>query len=211
MDEMTLHRKRRLRHLIDSQYGGSQARFAQAAKLTEGRLSQIASPEHSFGERSARNLASELRLDERYFEAGFVADPAYLQISRLNVTVGAGDGRPVLSEDIIDGLAFKRDFLRDVGITNPDDGAVVDIKGESMGATVWNGSVVLVNKRAREPVKSKIFVFLSGEGPVVKRVLYERNRWIARSDNEDKKRFPDFPLSEENEILGRAVWMGAKL
>ncbi|MDA8522010.1 S24 family peptidase [Acidovorax sp. NCPPB 4044] len=211
MDEMTLHRKRRLRHLIDSGYEGSQAKFASAAGLSEGRLSQIVSPEHSFGERAARNLANELRLDERYFEAGFAADPAYLQVARMSVAVGAGDGPPVISEDIIDGLAFRRDFLRDCGINNPDDAAVLDVKGESMGSTVWDRSVILVNKRARDPVRNKIFVFVNGEGPVVKRVVREDGRWVARSDNSDKRRYPDFPFTEDNRLIGQAVWVAAKL
>lgn len=72
MDDITQHRKSRLRALIDSPtYGGSQASFAKAAGLTEGRVSQLLDPNQSFGERSARNIASELRLGDRYFEEGF--------------------------------------------------------------------------------------------------------------------------------------------
>ena len=72
MDDITQHRKARLRALIDSAtYGGSQASFAKAAGLTEGRVSQLLDPNQSFGERSARNVATELRLGERYFEEGF--------------------------------------------------------------------------------------------------------------------------------------------
>lgn len=72
MDDITQHRKSRLRALIDSPtYGGSQANFAKAAGLTEGRVSQLLDPNQSFGERSARNIASELRLGDRYFEEGF--------------------------------------------------------------------------------------------------------------------------------------------
>ena len=72
MDDITQHRKARLRTLIDSPaYGGSQASFAKAAGLTEGRVSQLLDPNQSFGERAARNIASELRLADRYFEEGF--------------------------------------------------------------------------------------------------------------------------------------------
>ena len=72
MDDITQHRKMRLRALIDSPvYGGSQASFAKAAGLTEGRVSQLLDPNQSFGERSAKNIVSELRLEDRYFEEGF--------------------------------------------------------------------------------------------------------------------------------------------
>jgi len=69
---MTLHRKRRLRALIaGSPYHGSQLEFAKAVGLTEGRISQLVDDSQSFGERSARRVANELRLDDRYFELEF--------------------------------------------------------------------------------------------------------------------------------------------
>lgn len=209
---MTLHRKRRLRALIDAApYNGSQLAFAQAAKLTEGRVSQMVAPEHSFGERSARNVANELRLDERYFEQGYSADSDSITIPRLGVIVAAGDGRVTTTEEVIGGLAFRADFLRECGIYEADDGVILNVRGDSMGTTVPDGAVLLVNKKGREPLKKKIFVFLNGEGPVVKRVLYEGGRWMARSDNEDKDRYPDFPFDDGHALIGRAVWMGAKL
>jgi phage repressor protein C with HTH and peptisase S24 domain len=76
MDDLTRHRKNRLRELIESEpYSGSQAAFAAAAGLSEGRISQLLKPDESFGERSARNIESELRLSERYFESGLAAEP----------------------------------------------------------------------------------------------------------------------------------------
>lgn len=209
---MTLHRKRRLRALIDAApYNGSQLAFAQAANLTEGRVSQLVDPKHSFGERSARNVANELRLDERYFEQGFSADSDSIIIPRLDVLVGAGDGKVTTSEEVIGGLAFRADFLRECGIYESEDGVILNVRGESMGSTVVDGAVLLVNKKGREPLKNKIFVFLSGEGPVVKRVLYEGGRWMARSDSENKDKYPDFPFDDGHALIGRAVWMGAKL
>jgi SOS-response transcriptional repressor LexA len=72
MDGMTLHRKRRLRELIAAPpYRGSQKVFGDRVGLSEGRVSQLVDDEHSFGERSASNITSELRLDERYFEMGY--------------------------------------------------------------------------------------------------------------------------------------------
>ncbi|CAN7448545.1 S24 family peptidase [Acidovorax sp. LjRoot66] len=212
MDEMTLHRKRRLRALIEAApYNGSQLAFAQAAKLSEGRVSQLVDPKHSFGERSARNIANELRLDGRYFEQGYSADAESITIPRLDVIVAAGDGRVTTSEEVVEGLAFRADFLRECGIYAAEDGVVLNVRGESMGLTVPDGAVLLVNKKGREPLKKKVFVFLSGEGPVVKRVLYEGGRWMARSDNEDKSTYPDFPFDDGHALIGRAVWMGAKL
>ena len=209
---MTLHRKRRLRALIDSpQFGGSQLALARAVGLSEGRVSQLLDPEDSFGERSAKKIAGELRLELRYFEAGFSSDSEGLLIPRLDVHVGAGDGRVTSSEDVIGGLTFRRDFLRECGIHEESEGVIVNVKGESMAASVWDGAVVLINKKERLPVKNKIFVFAKGEGAVVKRVVFEGDRWIARSDNDNKVDFADFPFEDGQTLIGRAVWMGVKL
>lgn len=213
MDELTRHRKRRLKELVDAPpYRGSQAALAASIHKTESYVSQLANPEkYPFGELTARRIAQTLRLDERYFEHGYQTDDESLLIPLLNVEVGAGSGRIVSSEEQIGGLTFRSDFLRECGIYGPDEGVVLNVKGHSMGNTVPDGAVVLVNKKGREPIKNKIFVFLDDQGPVVKRVLYSNNRWIARSDNEDKTKYPDFPFKDGHVLLGRAVWMGAKL
>lgn len=213
MDELTRHRKRRLKDLIAAPpYRGSQAALAEAINKTESYISQLVNPEkYQFGELTARRIAQALHLDERYFEQGYSTDVESIQIPRLNVVVAAGDGKVVTSEDVIGGLSFRSDFLRECGIYEADDGVVLNVKGTSMADTVRDGSVLLVNKKGREPIKNKVFVFVNGDGPVVKRVVQEGGRWIARSDNEDKKRFPDFPFEDGHALLGRAVWMGAKL
>ncbi|KQR62636.1 S24 family peptidase [Acidovorax sp. Leaf160] len=134
-----------------------------------------------------------------------------MEIPWLDVRVAAGEGRPHGEVEAIGGLSFRSDFLRDCGIYKNEEGVILNVTGESMGCSVWDGSVVLVNTKIKDPVKNKIFVFVDGEGPVVKRVVQEDGRWIARSDNTDKKRYPDFPFGNGHQVIGQAVWMGAKL
>ncbi|WP_052520986.1 LexA family protein [Acidovorax temperans] len=71
MDSLTKHRKDRLRQLIDGPpFFGNQAEFARHAGLTKGRINQLLDEQHSFGERSATNLALKLDLAPYYFESG---------------------------------------------------------------------------------------------------------------------------------------------
>lgn len=73
MDDLTKHRKRRLRDLIAAHpFGGNQNAFAAKADLSEGRISQLLSESSAFGERSAARIAQNLTLPDRYFEEGFV-------------------------------------------------------------------------------------------------------------------------------------------
>lgn len=135
-----------------------------------------------------------------------------LDIARLDVHVAAGCGNVVEQVDRIGGLSFRRDFLRSVGIytDNEDESVVLSVKGESMGPW-FDGAVILVNKKLRDPVAGKLFVFVDGDGPLIKRMVKVNGLWVARSDNDDKAQYPDTPFKKDNLLIGRAVWMGAKL
>lgn len=72
MDELTKHRKDRLRALIEGpQYAGNQAEFGRKAGLTKARVTQLLTSDEPFGERAAENLCVKLRLEPRWFEQGF--------------------------------------------------------------------------------------------------------------------------------------------
>jgi len=72
MDQLTHHRKARLRQLIEGPpFFGSQAELARHAGLSKGRINQLLDEETPFGERSATKLALNLDLSPYYFEAGY--------------------------------------------------------------------------------------------------------------------------------------------
>lgn len=149
MDELTLHRKQRLRALIDSPpYRGSQVEFSRAAGVSEGRISQLLDPAKSFGERSARNIANELRLGERYFEDGFATKPEddnspipaanEKKPRRVPVTgaVRGGDDGYLIQDNGIDGWV---DFW-----TQDPRAFALRIKGDSMHPRYRAGEYVIV-------------------------------------------------------------------
>jgi len=65
MDEP--HRKARLRHLIDTDYVDQQA-FADKFKIPKGRVSQMAGPNHPFGQIAARRLEQKAGLPAGWFD-----------------------------------------------------------------------------------------------------------------------------------------------
>lgn len=142
---------------------------------------------------------------------GLMNDEEDILIPRLDVIVGAGGGRVTSTEDVIGGLTFRRDFLRDVGIFSHHEGVIVNVKGQSMGDTIPDGAVILINKKVRSPEPRRIFVFVRDEGAVVKRVVREGDMWMARSDNDNKNSYSDFPFEAGQTLIGKAVWMGTKL
>ena len=75
MDEMTLHRKRKLRALIDAPpFNGSNLEFAKAIGKSKGRISQMLDPNEPFGENAARSICEAMGLPPRHFEQSFGID-----------------------------------------------------------------------------------------------------------------------------------------
>lgn len=138
-------------------------------------------------------------------------DDEFADVRRLDVKVAAGHGSVHYLEEELGALKFRRDFLRSIGVSEAN-AVVVTVTGASMEPTIAHGAVLLVNRANREPRANAIYVFhLQGNGLVVKRVVKSGGQWLARSDNDDREAFPDFAFDEGATLIGRAVWMGAKL
>ena len=138
-------------------------------------------------------------------------DDEFADVRRLDVKVAAGHGSVPYLEEELGALKFRRDFLRSIGVSE-GNAVVVTVTGASMEPTIAHGAVLLVNRANREPRANALYVFhLQGNGLVVKRVVKSGGQWLARSDNDDREAFPDFAFDEGATLIGRAVWMGAKL
>ena len=198
MDEMTLHRKRRLRELIQQKpFSGSQKAFGDRVGLSEGRVSQLVDDKHSFGERAARNIATELRLDERYFEAGYTEQSEFIPVQRADVKFSNGAGKVVYHMDDKPPLSFRADFLRKLGIAQ-GKAVVVDAEVESNLPNRINGD---------------FFAFRDGDELLIKRLsIIEGVGVLATSENSDwKPKTKVYTNPESFEIIGRCRWVGAEL
>lgn len=139
------------------------------------------------------------------------ADDNFADVPRIDVSAAAGHGCDLCLEEEVSSLKFRRDFLRSIGVSEKN-ATVITVRGASMEPTIADGAVLLVNRANREPHPGAIYVFhVQGNGLVVKRVVKKGEQWMARSDNDDREAFPDFGFDEGATLIGRAVWMGAKL
>lgn len=162
----------------------------------------------SFGATIAREIEEFCGLPANYFDGSDEGD--FVDVPRIDVAVAAGDGSQAHLEDVIGHLKFSRGFLRGCGVS-PVGARVVDVKGPSMEPTIKDGAVLLVSTNNREPVENQVFAMVRPvEGLIVKRLVRKDGHWVARSDNRD---FPDILIDngEPVTIIGRAIWMGAKL
>lgn len=183
-------------------------KIAQAINKKTAYTSNVLNGRGSFGSVAAREFEAQLGLPNNYFDGS--NDDGFVDVSRINVQLAAGDGANPQVEEVIGHLKFARSFLRSCGVS-AQGARVVDVKGPSMEPTIKDGAVLLVSTSNREPVDNQIFALVRpSEGLIVKRLMRQGEHWVARSDNRDHADF----LIDDGEpitIIGRAIWMGAKL
>lgn len=202
----------------------SQEEFGARYEIgTQGAIWQYLNHRTPLNPKAATAFARELKCEVRDFSPrvadiieGFApatteVDEDFADIPRLSVAASAGPGHENFIEEVVGALKFRRDFLRDVGVS-PANGAVINVRGRSMEPEIPDGAVLLVNRANREPRSGKPYVFLRAGQLIVKKAVKDASgRWIARSENDDRESFPDFDFDEDDQLIGRAVWVGAKL
>lgn len=189
---------------------GSASALKERLGKSDSYWSDLLRGQKSFSSDMARKIEEGLGLPKYFLEDDQPASP-FEEVKRVNAAFSAGPGmEPDIFEEI-GTLSFRRDFLMACGVS-PENAKVVDVKGYSMEPTIPNGSVLLINTANTEPRNNTIFALVSQHrGLVVKRLIKKDDAWLARSDNPDGN--PDFQINdgEPVKIIGRAVWMGARL
>ncbi len=137
----------------------------------------------------------------------------YVYIPLYNVVASGGDGSFPEDEEIVDALAFKREWIRSELRANPKDLALVMMTGESMEPTLGKDDVLLVNRRVGGSRSDGIYLVRSGDALLVKRLQFMPTGDVrVISDNQSYEPFTVHPESENTtfRIIGRVVWAGKK-
>lgn len=191
--------------------GGLREDMAQAGfAIGTGTLARLINGDEGVRIESMSKVAAYFGVDVEQLLRGD-ASP-FVEIMRTNVRLAAGSGAIEGTYEELGGLSFRKDFLRSCGVIKPENARIVDVCGTSMEPTIPDGAVLLVNIANREPFSGKVFALAKAhEGLVVKRLIKQGEAWMARSDNPDGN--PDFQINDgiPITIIGRAVWMGAKI
>lgn len=143
----------------------------------------------------------------------------YAHVPLHDALLAAGSGRNNSSEGVIDNLAFRRDWLKKIGIS-ASAARLARVQGDSMQPSLWDGDVVLIDTRSNTPIvrsvegrdqrRSPIYALLdSGEARVKRVQRLSEKAFLLLSDN------PDYPpeLRQDRDLLdikiiGRVVWWG---
>lgn len=161
---------------------------------------------------------SDLRDRDLTIEEQFDSTPSedeFALIPQLDVRASCGPGGKFHDHVVVKGgLAFKRSFLKEMGLTE-QTARVINAEGPSMEPTIGHGRVVLINMAETTPMDGKVYLICDEDGGMIlKRLVREYEPsigatvWKIRSDNPDKRKYPDkfWPEDARACIVGRAVW-----
>jgi phage repressor protein C with HTH and peptisase S24 domain len=141
-------------------------------------------------------------------ESRFVFIPAY------NVEASAGDGAFVIREQVIDSLAFKRDWIRHELGAQPSDLALIYVEGDSMWPTLAPGDIILIDRRDTRVSRDGIYVLRIDEAVLVKRLHRLPGGIIEATGDNPAGRAFEIRLDTQDQdlaVIGRVVWAGKRL
>ncbi|KAA8552354.1 XRE family transcriptional regulator [Pseudomonas marginalis] len=140
----------------------------------------------------------------------------YALIPQYTAHGSAGSGHLNDHIEVKGGLVFRRDWLQRMALKERNL-HVIYAKGHSMEPTICDEDVVLIDDVQITPRDRRIYAMLKPDGElIIKRLVQSlTGGWIIRSDNEDKRQYPDQPATDSEighlRIIGRIVWHGGAL
>jgi phage repressor protein C with HTH and peptisase S24 domain len=117
-------------------------------------------------------------------------DPKQVAIQKVKLKLSAGITGFAVEPDRRDGgLATvprrwvdKHDYI-------PSRLLAIEVKGESMEPSLYDGDTVVINTADTKPIDGAVYAFNYEGEPVVKRLSRDAGRWWLASDNPDQRKY----------------------
>ncbi len=134
-------------------------------------------------------------------------------VPRYDVRGSAGHGSIIHSEQIVDHLAFRADWVKTALGATEKDLVLISVKGDSMEPTISNEDLILVNMRENRIEDNAIYVLQHDGALLVKRIQRKMDGTVLiKSDNPlYEQEVLDSSQAESLRVLGRVVWFARKI
>ncbi len=137
----------------------------------------------------------------------------FVLVPRYNVGASAGGGAIIHSEQIVDHLAFRSEWVRSALDVSVKDLALISVKGDSMEPTLSNGDMILVDTGTRKVEDNAIYVLRYNGALMVKRIQRKVDgTLIIKSDNiVYEPETVEGDAVDQLHVVGRVVWSGRRM
>ena len=140
-------------------------------------------------------------------------DDGFVKIPRYKVDASAGGGSIIHSEQIVDFLTFRADWVRNALGVPASALALISVKGDSMEPTLSNGDVILIDMSATGIEDNSVYVLRYDGKLVVKRVQrkFDGSFAVTSDNNMYAPEFIKGDLVKDLQVVGRVVWCGRRM
>lgn len=137
-----------------------------------------------WGEEVAKGVEKKQRGDTTPVQAPGSAED-FVQVPRFEIAASAGGGAVVHSEQIVDYMAFRAEWLKTSLGMSPGNAAVISVVGDSMEPYLADGDLILIDTGINRIENDSVYVLQTGGSLLVKRVQRKFDGTvIVKSDNE---------------------------
>ena len=141
-------------------------------------------------------------------------DSEFASIPRYNVEGSCGHGVLVGTEEIVDYLHFRKEWIRNTLRIGERHLCVISVKGDSMEPRLRDGDVVLLDTSSQQVEDNAIYAIQVNGTLSIKRV----QRYISgsmRIISDNSAHYGSEELTPEQaehvKVVGRVVWAGGKI
>ncbi len=133
----------------------------------------------------------------------------FAPIPRLDARVSAGPGAENGDVQVIEKLAFRRDWLDRMGV-EPTMAVLVQVSGDSMAPGLHDGDLALIDRRRNKVRNGHVYALTDIDGATrVKRIDLLPEGLILRSDAPSyQSEFRRSDDADRIQIIGQVVWSG---
>lgn len=157
---------------------------------------------------------SSYSLSDGHKMAGVTGEPGegFVHVPRYKVAASAGGGALIHSEQIVDHLAFRADWVKMALGVPVSSLALINVTGDSMEPTLSNGDLILIDTTIDSVDDSGVYVLQFDGKLKVKRLHSKADSVDILSDN---PRYPTETLRGDLlqglNVVGRVVWCGRRM
>lgn len=212
----------RLQHLREKQLKQSREKFIEGLDISPRTLSSYekneTSPTAEFFEAVWAKYNKILTLDDFNWllfgeRSEGLPHGDYARVPLYDVEASAGGGAAVAGEEVLNVLAFRKDWLSTELRVSEKDLSLIFVSGESMEPTLRPGDMVLIVRQNGQPVEDGIYVVRLEDALLVKRLQrLPGGRLQVSSDNPAYKPFEIDVKTSGGDfvIIGKVVWAGRR-
>ncbi|HEY6420253.1 MAG TPA: helix-turn-helix transcriptional regulator [Candidatus Binataceae bacterium] len=134
----------------------------------------------------------------------------YTFAPRYDFRVATGRGAPMRSEQVVDYLAFKTEWVQQQLNTDPHNLLLIEAVGDSMAPTLEHSDLLLVDLSEPRFRQDGVYVLRRNDELIVKRLQRRADgKLVIRSDNPAYE--PLVVAPEGVGIIGRVIWAAGRL